>query len=205
MANIDAAADASYIDLDWVERATILFANQGPFLVAILLLALSIPLVFFNSRFIKIMGVVSFVASLAAFWFAVNYWTGEKLRAEVADPNRSYVQTIAVDITGKKPLIKKVDLPQAWEKIRAQIYHQDDADELKLIIISPLPIPDGSVEFVLLRLEGEETPIVLCPSMLREAQHIQITQRNAPDKQIPQAIMQVMMKGTNEWKDLTCF
>ena len=179
----------------WISAVTDLFARNGPYLVAVLFLAVALTLVALKNKIAIILCIASFALSVASAIFGMVVW--DKINPLGPNTNTKYVITYQILDDGNFfEKLNHLELTNDLPRATAYSAPEWSSNKVYLILISELPISDETMISVFLYLKGSSSPIVFCRPP-ETPQQIDI----APDatRTIIPSGQQVLLSGDARW------
>ena len=187
---------------EWISAVTDLFAKSGPYLVAVLFLAVALMLVALKSKIAIALCIASFVLSVASAVFGIFIWS--KVNPLGPNANTKYVITYKfLDNGNFLKLLDHVELSNDLPRAVAYSAPEWASNRAYLILISELPVSDQTTVMVFLYPKDSSSPVVFCRPP-QTPQQIDIAP-DATKTDLPESSrfsFRVMQNG--QWKPLTC-
>lgn len=186
-------------DIGWISTASQLFVKYGPYLVAILFLAVALSLIPFKNLIARILCIASFVVSVGVATFAIVVWN--KSNPLGSDPNVRYVLIYRILDHGQ--FLQKISDIKPEDGLPAIAYSAPrwSNDEFHLILVSQKPIsPEMALSIFFYTKDGaKDVPsAIFCRPPTTEEQ-IDIAQDQANVKEFHFRVMQ-----HGQWQLLGC-
>ena len=186
----------------WLSTVTDLFAKNGPYLVAVLFLAVALTLVTLKNKIATALCVASFVLSAASAAFGIFVWS--KVNPLGPNSNTKYVMTYKFLDDGQfLKLLDHVELSNGLQRAVAYSAPEWASNRVYLILISDLPISDETTVNMFLYPRDSSSPIVFCRP-LQTPEQIDIapdaTKTDVPENS--RFSFRTMQNG--QWKPLSC-
>lgn len=186
----------------WISSVTDLFSRSGPYLVAVLFLAVALTLLASQNKIAKIFSIASFVLSVGFAAFGVFIWS--KVNPLGPNTNTKYVMTYKFLDDGQfLKLLDHVELSNGLQRAEAYSAPEWASNKVYLILISDLPISDETTVNMFLYPRDSSSPIVFCRP-LQTPEQIDIAP-DATKTDVPQNSrfsFRIMQNG--QWKPLSC-
>jgi len=186
----------------WLSTVTDLFAKNGPYLVAVLFLAVALTLVTLKNKIAIALCIASFVLSAASAAFGIFVWS--KVNPLGPDPNTKYVMTYKFLDDGEfLKLLDHVELSNGLQRAVAYSAPEWASNRVYLILISDLPISDETTVNMFLYPRDSSSPIVFCRP-LQTPEQIDIAP-DATKTDVPEnSRFSFRMMQNEQWKPLSC-
>jgi hypothetical protein len=189
---------------EWLGTVSELFAKNGPYLVAVLFLAVALSLIPWKNVIARLLCIASFLLAVGSAIFGILVWERGNPWGPNANPNVRYVITYGILDHGH--FFQSLDHVAASDDLpRAIAYSAPEgmSNKVYLILISEFPISDETTVTMFLYPKDSSSPIVFCRPA-QPPEQIDIAS-DATKTDVPESnkfSFRVMLNG--QWKPLTC-